>query len=358
MTSFSHLVPNSHANTTRTAISAVNELASIPVPAVYLASYLEHTALDHRQLAAILERARIDIATLSGEQARISLSELLETLALIDQLSPPGWHIQPTLRLEATHHGPLGLAVVTATDLGAAIDCLVRFESLRSPWTVLQASHTKAPAGLRLRVLPTLALPAPGELLMEMNLIALVKLLAELGGRHRDQLSIDLPARYRPWAGQLLHALPGHVRLDQQHYQIWVPKSLLGLPCLLADASLHASTLKRCEQLLGQDCGTGPISARVQQQLMALNGRDPGLSTMAFRLGMSRRTLIRRLESEQRSYRQLVDRVRLTLARDWLQRTDMPISRIAELLGYGDTANFGRAFRRWTGSSPGALRRR
>ena len=336
----------------------MSELNSIGVPATYLASFLDSPTLNRDQLAAIGGRAPFDIASLGGEQTRIGLGDLLTTLGLIDEISPPGWHIQPTLELESAHHGPLGMAAVTATSLDAAVDCLVRFESLRSPWTVLQASTTSRPEGLRIRILPVLALPSPGELLMEMNLIALVSLLSELSGRQREQLHTELPARYRPWARQLRRSLPGKVSLDQRHYQIWIPEPLLALPCLLADPGLHASAVRRCEELLAQGSESGPTSALVQQQLMAVHGQNPGLHAIAARLGLSPRTLMRRLESENSSYRDLVDRVRLTLARDWLKNTDMPVSRIAELLGYGDPANFGRAFRRWTGISPGAMRRR
>ncbi len=333
------------------------ELSDTLVPATYLASYLDSPELDPTRRQCILDQAPIDASALSGEQSRISLDHLLTTLALIDELSQPGWHIEPTLQLEAAHHGPLGVAVVTAARLGSALDCLVRFESLRSPWTVLQATSTPAPRGMRIRVLPTLNLPAPGELLMEMNLIALANLLAELAGRHRDRLVIDLPERYRPWANQLRRALPGQVNLDGRHYQVWLPADLVDLPCLLADPNLHTSSLRRCEELMNRDSAIGPTAARVHQQLMALSGRNPGLPAMADRLGLTERTLIRRLESENSSFRGLVDQVRQTLAQDWLRRTDMPISRIAELLGYRDPANFGRAFRRWTGVSPGAMRR-
>ncbi|TVQ30054.1 MAG: AraC family transcriptional regulator [Wenzhouxiangella sp.] len=340
----------------------MQKLSDILVPATYLASYLDAPELDNARLESILSQAPIDVSTLSGEQARISLDRLLQTLALIDEISPPGWHIGPTLRLEAAHHGPLGVAMVTAPDLGSALDCLIRFETLRSPWTVLQAktaeSSIDCAGALRIRVLPTLALPAPGDLLMEINLIALAGLVAELAGRHRRRLQTDLPDRYRPWANQLRQALPGNVRFQGHHYQLSLPVELLDQPCLLAEPGLHASALRRCEELLNRDNDNGPTAARVHQQLMALNGRNPGLPAMARRLGLSERTLIRRLDSEDSSYRGLVDRVRQTLARDWLHHTDMPVSRIAELLGYRDPANFGRAFRRWTGISPGALRGR
>jgi len=335
----------------------LSELNSIGVPATYLASFLDGPMLRPEQLAAICSRAPLDIEKLGGEQARIALGDLLTMLGLIDEVSAPGWHIQPTLELEAAHHGPLGMAAVTASSLNTAVDCLVRFESLRSPWTVLQASATSNPDGLRIRILPVLTLPSPGELLMEMNLIALVSLLAELSGRRREQLKTELPARYRPWARQLRGSLPGQVALDQRHHQVWIPEPLLALPCLLADPGLHAGAVRRCEELLIEASESGPTSALVQQQLMALHGQNPGAVAMATRLGLSSRTLMRRLAAEDCSYRELVDRVRQTLARDWLKNTDMPISRIAELLGYRDPANFGRAFRRWTRTSPGALRR-
>jgi AraC-like DNA-binding protein len=54
---------------------------------------------------------------------------------------------------------------------------------------------------------------------------------------------------------------------------------------------------------------------------------------------------------------QFLTAVRMARAADLLLHDKMPIARIAELTGYGSEAAFNRAFRKWSGTPPGALRR-
>ncbi|MGJ4745511.1 AraC family transcriptional regulator ligand-binding domain-containing protein [Leptospira sp. SA-E8] len=86
-----------------------------------------------------------------------------------------------------------------------------------------------------------------------------------------------------------------------------------------------------------------------------------GFSTaedLARRLGVSRRTLQRNLLSEKTSYQEILSKTREKLAHYYLKKSDLPISRISFLLGFDDPTSFFRAFRSWTGSTPGALRER
>lgn len=73
---------------------------------------------------------------------------------------------------------------------------------------------------------------------------------------------------------------------------------------------------------------------------------------MAQRLHVSARTLRRKLREEMTNYRELVDEVRLGLAKRYLRTPELRVSEIAGLLGYDEVANFRRAFKRWTGQSP------
>jgi AraC-like DNA-binding protein len=83
-----------------------------------------------------------------------------------------------------------------------------------------------------------------------------------------------------------------------------------------------------------------------------LGANDLHIDTVAEAAGLSRRTLQRRLREYQLSYSDIVHRVRMGLASDWLVRTSMPVSEIAVALGYTDPANFSRAFRHTTGIAP------
>jgi AraC-like DNA-binding protein len=72
---------------------------------------------------------------------------------------------------------------------------------------------------------------------------------------------------------------------------------------------------------------------------------------------MSVRTLQRRLADNNLKFNDLLNQARYAQARKKLKHTRLPVAEIAESLGYSDPAHFVRAFRRWSGLSPGGFRR-
>jgi len=98
------------------------------------------------------------------------------------------------------------------------------------------------------------------------------------------------------------------------------------------------------------------VVKRVREELRDLEYSTPSLAEVACRLHLSERTLRRRLRELNTSYRQVLDDVRFTMAAEQLRHGETTNNALAELLGYTDTANFRRAFRRWAGRSPQAYR--
>ncbi len=84
----------------------------------------------------------------------------------------------------------------------------------------------------------------------------------------------------------------------------------------------------------------------------------PSIRSVAPQLGLSVRTLQRRLEEHSILYRDLVARVRFQLARRYLEETSTELEEIAFLLGYSELSAFDHAFRRWTGQTPRGFRRK
>lgn len=83
--------------------------------------------------------------------------------------------------------------------------------------------------------------------------------------------------------------------------------------------------------------------------------RSASVAAVAGRLGMSRQTLYRRLREEGTSFERLFDDLRLRLAREHLS-AGLPLGEIGYRLGFADGASFSKAFKRWTGSTPGRFR--
>nr|MBX2801249.1 helix-turn-helix domain-containing protein [Myxococcales bacterium] len=76
----------------------------------------------------------------------------------------------------------------------------------------------------------------------------------------------------------------------------------------------------------------------------------------AKRLGVSQRTLRRRLAEEDSSFRALLDEVRYACARTYLDQDRLSSTEMALLLGFADASTLYRAFRRWHGTSLSAYR--
>ena len=98
---------------------------------------------------------------------------------------------------------------------------------------------------------------------------------------------------------------------------------------------------------------------RVQGILTELLPRGCGsVDDVAQEIGVSRRTLQRRLSEEGTTFQRELDQTRLMMADHYLRFTDLPISNVAFLLGYHETSSFLHAFVAWTGITIGEYKKR
>lgn len=100
------------------------------------------------------------------------------------------------------------------------------------------------------------------------------------------------------------------------------------------------------------------ITTRVRRMLIQmLPSGSADQESIATRLHRSASTLQRQLHAEGTSYREVLEATRRSMAREYLRKGEHSQAQIAFMLGFSDQSNFGRAFRRWTGKSPGQYRR-
>ncbi|MEE4639019.1 MAG: helix-turn-helix domain-containing protein [Wenzhouxiangella sp.] len=323
------------------------------LPGLYLAHFLDALTADSDHQRALMTGAGISENALADGR-KVPLKQVLDLIEGIDRWARPGWHIEPALGMEAAHHGPLGVAIISAPTVAQALDTLIRFEAVRAPFVHLQP--LPGHGDWRVRVIATVAAEGPWQVLMEINLLALAGLIQRLLGPQARRLRLHLPHGYRAWEKPLLQALPGQVQLVGKDYALTLPGELLGQTCRLADRRLHADARARCEALMAERFDGSPLEAEIRRRLLANITDPPDQLGMARALGLSSRSLHRRLADRGRGYRQLVGEVRAAVAAHRLRNTRDPIADIATDLGYQDVANFGRACRRWFGRSPGRLR--
>ena len=109
---------------------------------------------------------------------------------------------------------------------------------------------------------------------------------------------------------------------------------------------------QQCQQLLARLSRRSHFVDEVRKRIMAQPGFFPNLEQVASELALSPRTLRRRLGEEDSRFQEILDEVRLGLARDYLANSTLSIEQVAELLGFGHTGNFSHAFKRWCGMPP------
>jgi AraC-like DNA-binding protein len=136
--------------------------------------------------------------------------------------------------------------------------------------------------------------------------------------------------------------------------------SAAALPVVGADPFLNALLERYCEQATAERrLHSGDWRTKVENALAPLLPHGEARAQDVCReLGVSLRTLSRRLDAEGLTFAKVVDDLRRDLAAQYLREPDLPISEIAWLLGYQRGSSFNHAFKRWTGSTPGWQRAR
>jgi AraC-like DNA-binding protein len=132
------------------------------------------------------------------------------------------------------------------------------------------------------------------------------------------------------------------------------PGTIKQLPVVNADPYLNKLLVKYCEEMRSNhSSGRGTFRIGVENAIAPLlpHGRAQA-DEIAHRLGLSRRTLSRRLASEGLTFDGVLSGLRADLAKRYLRDETVAISQIAWLVGYKEVSAFTHAFTRWTGKTP------
>jgi AraC-like DNA-binding protein len=130
------------------------------------------------------------------------------------------------------------------------------------------------------------------------------------------------------------------------------------LPIHTADDRLLSILEEHCRIVLDRhDVAPPSIIERVERLVVdRLTTDEAKAEVIATELGMSRRTLARRLAELGTSFNAIVEALRQELALTYLRDSNLSQTEIAFLLGYTEVSSFNHAFRRWTGKTPGQVR--
>jgi AraC-like DNA-binding protein len=134
--------------------------------------------------------------------------------------------------------------------------------------------------------------------------------------------------------------------------EAWVGRRVARLPrYVFGVLTQHADELLRTLE------GSKSFRGRVEALLMpSLHVGQPSMDAIAGKLGISRQTLFRKLKAEGVTFEKVLDELRYQMAADYLGARKVSVNETAYLVGFSEPAAFSRAFKRWTGSSPRAMR--
>ena len=141
--------------------------------------------------------------------------------------------------------------------------------------------------------------------------------------------------------------------------QMWLDRETAALPMRASDSRLSGILLRYADSLLpavSRDAGFVGIAHNAI--VHELSTGSVSVAKGAARLGMSARTLQRRLRSHHTSHRQLLDETRFDLATFYLSDPKISITEMSIMLEFADLSAFTRAFKRWSGMTPSEFRRR
>lgn len=150
----------------------------------------------------------------------------------------------------------------------------------------------------------------------------------------------------------------GPVGLGCQHAELQFSAETLDRPLPRANPMVHRVLQGHVALLLGALPSFDRLDHRAREavRMSLASGRAPQLDEVAAQLAMSARTLQRRLKAERTSFGAIADDARRESALRLLGDAHRSISEVAFQLGFSDVSAFHRAFRRWTGLTPGEHR--
>ncbi|MGH6950603.1 MAG: AraC family transcriptional regulator [Vitreimonas sp.] len=125
----------------------------------------------------------------------------------------------------------------------------------------------------------------------------------------------------------------------------------------LASTYAFGALSSKAEAMLASLATAHSARAQVERLLLPmLHKGGVSVELIAQKMGVSRKTLFRRLKTEGVTFKQVLDALRHKMALDYLSARKTTVNETAYLVGFSDPAAFTRAFKRWTGMSPREVR--
>jgi len=280
--------------------------------------------------------------------------DFLERVAAVDT-DPTTIPLRAGAAMECDDYGAFGLAWKSATTLRGSYDRAERYALVLTTVSAYEIEPTFNGAFFHLH--------REGERRLGLRLSNEAS-LASVASISRQVASVP----FRLIEVHIKHAAPDSTRAHEAYFGcpvhfesdregLLVSRQTLDAPNRLGDATIAAFFDTHLDEELGHLDHAVSLERQVRDLVTtSLSEGVPLLSDVAGRLAMSGRTLQRRLADRESSFQTLVDESRRRLAERLLRETDYSLIEVTFMTGFSEQSALTRAFKRWTGQTPGAFR--
>jgi AraC-like DNA-binding protein len=327
----------------------------LPMTADYARLALRLGAARGHAADEVLAGTTLTAACLAAPAARITQRDCCVVLDNLDRLLGPGWPF--AVRLGPETSGPLGQAVASAPSVGAAMEVLSVYGQSRSPRYLIRLDTTRRGVD-HIEMVETITV-SRGQRLTgdEIIMLSLHNMLETLVGGDLAEAHFAFRSPAPAHAALYARAFRGEVGFDAAVTAIALPDTWRTRASPFANPQLHKAAITALEIEQTALRADGLVVAEVERALGDGSERWSSLTAIAAQLGVSPRTLARRLRAAGTSYRTLRDATQQRRAQQLLAETDGSVEAISAALGYADPVAFNSACHRWFGMAPRAWRR-
>ncbi len=258
--------------------------------------------------------------------------------------------------LTASSFNLISHLLVHATNLTQALETFRRFGQLLTDEVGLELVERDDTAELRSADLPELPLPMQ-RLTAEMLMLGFLRLIQHFAGPNEKNASVCFKHPAPSYHAEYARIFGGAVRFDQPYTGLAFSKALLHARSPQVDEGLYGTLSDLAERRLLRLQTDAPYAVQVRHLLM--QQRTPhrvAMGQIARQLGISVRSLHRRLTEEGQPYGALAIEASAALAKSLLLDQRHTIQEAAHAMGFSSVSSFHRAFRRWTGTTPASIR--
>lgn len=318
-------------------------------------------ALNEKGVAAegLLRQFRLDDVRLALPRERLSIPRYMRLGHSAIQLCG-----DPALGLEMGRHSRIsqaGLAGVTAAQaptLREAARTLIRFEPLYAHNYRGQSSFVEDASGAWLNFYSISPYNAFNRFVVDSVLSSWRHQLGALLGSALELERVEIEFPPPDYAGRYEQCFDCQVEFGASHNRLRLSQASLNQPLPQHCPSTWQQMLELAERELEQLTRTRSLRERITHLLgPMLHGREPELDEVARKLQLPSWTLRRKLAEEGTQFRALLNETRRDLAMAYIRDTELAFGEIAYLLGFASAEAFQRAFKRWSGQTPGEFRR-